>query len=226
MPDGDDSWYTTFNMLLDAAGCRRMLRPPATFERDCVPWPHYDDYIAFDVVRHVDAKYRTLASRDHRGIAGLSMGGYGAVMFALDYPQTFSAAASHSGTLSPLEFAPGVLHLRLTHTPADSAAMAAFTRRGVEMFRVVFGADSASWLSRDPAATIARLQRAGKPLPPLFADGGMSDPFLAQSRAFRDSMAAHNVPLEYHEWPGGHDWDYWSGHVAQSLSWLAAHIAR
>lgn len=230
MPDGDDSWYATYNVLLDAAGCRRMLRTGGNADHDCVAWPHYDDYIAFDVVRHVDGKYRTTATAAARAIAGLSMGGYGAFTLALQYPTTFSAAASHSGVLSPMEFAPPPFGRGLfARSPADSASAASFGARNAERFRVIFGADSASWRARDPATIairlVARPGPGGGKLPALYADGGTGDFFLAESRAFVAVMASRSVPVEYHEWPGGHDWGYWRAHVGESLAWIGARIA-
>ncbi|HEY2163525.1 MAG TPA: alpha/beta hydrolase-fold protein, partial [Gemmatimonadaceae bacterium] len=68
----------------------------------CVRHQRYDDYVARDVVRYVDSHYRTQADRAHRGIGGLSMGGYGALSLALRFPDVFSAAASHSGMVSPM----------------------------------------------------------------------------------------------------------------------------
>ena len=225
MPDGDDSWYATYNVLLDAAGCRRMLATGANADHDCVAWPHYDDYIAFDVVRHVDAKYRTTATAAARAIAGLSMGGYGAITLALQYPTVFSAAASHSGVLSPMEFAPPPFGRGLyTRSSADSATAASFMNRNAERFRIVFGADSSSWRTRDPATIAARLAQRGGKFPALYADGGTSDFFLPQSRAFVEAMSARMVPIEYHEWPGNHEWKFWRGHVGESLAWIGAHI--
>ena len=226
MPDGDDSWYATYNVLLDAAGCRRMLRQGADADRDCVAWPHYDDYIAFDVVRHIDAKYRTVASARARAIAGLSMGGYGAVTLALQYPAVFSAAASHSGVLSPMEFAPAPFGRGLyTRATADSAAAASFRNRNAEKFRIVFGSDSSGWRARDPAVLAARLVERGSTVPALFVDGGVGDFFLPQSRAFAEAMQSRSIPVQYHEWPGSHDWVYWRGHVGESLRWIASRIA-
>ena len=241
MPDGDDSWYATYNVLLDAAGCRRMLRTGGNADHDCVAWPHYDDYIAFDVVRHMDGKYRTTAAATARAIAGLSMGGYGAFTLALQYPATFSAAASHSGVLSPMEFAPPPFGRGLfARSPADSATAASFGARNAERFRVIFGADSSSWRARDPAMIALRLaerlaarlaarlvarpdERGGK-IPALYADGGTGDFFLAESRAFVAAVESQSVPVEYHEWPGGHDWVYWRAHVGESLAWIGARI--
>src|SRR5215207_2344427 len=109
MPDGDDGWYTTWNNLGNNADCRRSTPPgrrSESVDAFCVPWPKYDDYITRDLVARVDSVYRTIPSRTARAIAGLSMGGYGAVSLALAYPDVFSAAASHSGVLSPLFVGP------------------------------------------------------------------------------------------------------------------------
>ena len=58
------------------------------------------DFIAQDLVKYVDANYRTAASRESRAIAGLSMGGFGAVMAALTYPQLFGHAGAFSGAFT------------------------------------------------------------------------------------------------------------------------------
>ncbi|MCC7194324.1 MAG: esterase family protein [Gemmatimonadaceae bacterium] len=229
MPDGDAySYYTTYNILLDAAGCRRLMLPPGgNAEHDCVAWPHYDDYIAYDVVRHVDARYRTEPERSRRGIAGLSMGGYGAVTLALRYPRIFAAAASHSGVLWPLELAPGSAGgQQLSRVSTDSAAFARYRGANATRYAAVFGADSASWRARDPATMARSLVSRGDALPALYADCATEDLFLPENRAFRDAMAAAGVPLEYREWPGGHTWEYWRAHVGDSLRWLAARLAR
>jgi S-formylglutathione hydrolase FrmB len=225
MPDGDDGWYSTWNWLGDVAACRR--NRPATAEpadRYCVPWPHYDDYIARDLVAYVDRRYRTMAARRHRGIAGLSMGGYGAITLALSYPDVFGAAASHSGLLAPL--AHGTLADSLRYAPAPDSVRAAYGPRLWATMEPVFGKDTAAWLSRDPARMAERLTR--KPdteWPALFADCGVEDSFLGQNRFFRRRMMQLGVPLEYAEWPGGHTWDYWRHHSAESVRWLALRLS-
>jgi S-formylglutathione hydrolase FrmB len=57
----------------------------------------YHTYLCDDVVAWVDARYRTLASRDHRGIAGKSSGGYGAMVSCMLRPDVFGGLASHAG---------------------------------------------------------------------------------------------------------------------------------
>jgi enterochelin esterase family protein len=59
----------------------------------------YEDYLIDELVPYVDARYRTLADRDHRGITGKSSGGYGAMVQTMRHPETFGAFASHSGDI-------------------------------------------------------------------------------------------------------------------------------
>jgi S-formylglutathione hydrolase FrmB len=224
MPDGDDSWWMTSNTLPDVPGCRRTL-PSYVRDADtyCVPWPHYDDYVAYDLVMWVDAKFRTRADRAHRGIAGLSMGGMGAVMLSLQYPQLFAAAASHSGVLWPLEWAQDGVYQRPLGSPDSTWRRVRGNGVGTSM-RATFGKDTAAWYARDPVHLLDRARAAKAPLPALKADIGTSDPFLSGNRAFRDALAARGVTLDYTEYPGAHDWKYWSGHVGESLKWLSGRI--
>jgi S-formylglutathione hydrolase FrmB len=225
MPDGDDGFYTTWNFLGDYAGCRRNraanAEPADTY---CVPWPHYDDYIARDLVGWVDRDYRTLPDRRHRGIAGLSMGGYGAISLALAYPDVFSAAASHSGVLAP---ARGTV--RRDVDPARFSLDELRQSYGPALFALTapaFGSDSLAWAARDPARLAARLQsRDPERMPALRADCGTGDLLLNQNRAFRDAMLSLGIPLDYFEHAGAHTWDYWRRHAAASAAWLATRLS-
>ncbi len=225
MPDGDDAWWMTSEMLPDMAGCLRTVPnyagDPNTY---CVPWPHYDDYVNYDVVRWVDATFRTKADRAHRGIAGLSMGGYGAMLLALQYPETFGAAVSHSGVVWPLEWAPVGVLKRPAGTP-DSTWTRIWGNAVGPSMRAVFGKDTTAWFARDPVHLLDRARARGAVLPALKADIGTGDPFLAGNRAFRDALTARGVALAYDEFPGVHEWNYWRTHARESLAWLAGRIA-
>lgn len=224
MPDGDDSWYSTWATLPAAAACAAdtvRKEPAASY---CVPWPHYDDYIARDLVAHVDSNYRTLHSPAHRGIAGLSMGGYGAVTLALRYPDVFSSAASHSGVLAPALLGPRPFRepARWAQTPAELRE-AAGARYG--WFAHIFGRDTIGWYARDPSRLVGRLVSAGTPVPELFVDVGVSDVFVDQNRAFAATLRGFGLSYVYTEHPGGHDWTYWRTHLPESLHWLLLRIA-
>lgn len=70
---------------------------------------NYADYIAKDVIEYVDANYRTIPDKQHRGLAGGSMGGYGALSVPIYHPDKFIATAS----LSPGNLDLEVLDLKL-----------------------------------------------------------------------------------------------------------------
>ncbi len=57
----------------------------------------YHTYLCDEIVPWVDAHYRTLAARDHRGIAGKSSGGYGAMVTPMLRPDLFGGLATHAG---------------------------------------------------------------------------------------------------------------------------------
>jgi S-formylglutathione hydrolase FrmB len=57
----------------------------------------YHTYFCDEVVPWVDARYRTLASREHRGVAGKSSGGYGAMVTPMLRPDLFGGLATHAG---------------------------------------------------------------------------------------------------------------------------------
>lgn len=228
MPDGDDGWYTTAAALPDLAKCTAdtaRREPASTY---CVPWPHYDDYVASDVVAHLDARYRTIPERARRAVAGLSMGGYGAVSLALTFPERFAAAASHSGVLSP-RLLPGATGAASHHAQRE----AEFARAAGSLWasqRLAFGTDSIAWWARDPRTMAERLAgrvRRGDALwPALLIDVGTEDRWLPHNRDFRATLTALDLAHRYAEWPGGHTWSYWRTHAAESLRFLLDVIAR
>lgn len=57
----------------------------------------FADYLANDVVGHIDYEFRTIPARTHRGIEGLSMGGSWAVKMGVKYPELYSSVSSLSG---------------------------------------------------------------------------------------------------------------------------------
>ena len=228
MPDGDDGWYTTWNNLGNNAACRRS-KPPGrqseTVDAYCVPWPKYDDYIARDLVARVDSVYRTIPSRSARAIAGLSMGGYGAISLALAYPDVFSAAASHSGVLSPLYTGPHPY----AAPPRYASTEAELRQNAGDLWPALvlaFGRDTTGWWPRDPGRRAARYTSANRRrMPALMLDVGVADPYVDESRDFHATLERLGVTHAYAEWPGAHDWDYWRLHARESLRWIGGQIA-
>jgi S-formylglutathione hydrolase FrmB len=228
MPDGDDGRYTTWARAAGYEACAKDSQrhwadeAPSSY---CVETPRYDEYVARDLVAHVDSTYRTLADRRHRGVAGLSMGGYGAISLALRYPEVFSAAATHSGSVSPFYLGP--------HPYAEPvqyiASLDGLVRRFGPESAAIFGRDTSTWRGRDPAHLAQLLLRSpGRAhlMPALYVDVGKRDHLIDGNRDFHAKLQALGIRHDYREKSGGHDWPYWQRNVGASLRWLASHLTR
>ncbi|MFV0632492.1 alpha/beta hydrolase [Demequina sp.] len=157
----------------------------------------YFDHLA-DELPHIMASFFPLSQRrEDTFIAGLSMGGYGAMKAALRRPDRFAAAASLSGGLD------------VTAKPNSYP----------EEWRRTFGSPETSRAAHEDVIEMVR-QSDPATLPRLWAWCGTEDFLLQESRTFRDACASAGVPLEYSESPGAHDWPAWDEHIPRLLDWL------
>ena len=141
--------------------------------------------------------------REDTFVAGLSMGGYGALKCALRAPETYCAAASLSGAVD-------VSALTL-EKPAGE--------RGY--WEDVFGpAQAIAGSENDLFAVSDRLAASGKALPKLYMWCGTEDGLYGQNVRLRDHLRAKGYDLTYEESPGDHQWKYWDEKIQTVLSWL------
>jgi enterochelin esterase family protein len=106
----DNAWSPALDDRLDAlvgAGCGEMI----VVMPDCLTrfggsqyvnssaTGRYADHLVDELVPWADATFRTRAGRDHRGVAGKSSGGFGAITLGLTRPDLFGAVACHSGDM-------------------------------------------------------------------------------------------------------------------------------
>jgi putative tributyrin esterase len=173
------------------------------------PSARYEDVIVKDLIPRIDSEYRTIARREGRAIAGLSMGGLGAMKFALRYPEMFAFAGSFSGAFGvPLTASLG---------KKPSARMLAELRK-------VFG-DERSQARRDNDlfALVRQEPPKGVPMPYLYVSTGQSDPLpqVADTNPrFAEALRARKLKYEYNERPGTHDWKFWDSEVEMMLGRL------
>jgi len=106
----DAPWSEPIDQRMDrlvASGCGEMiLVMPDCFTRfggsqylDSTATGRYEEHLIGELIPFVDGKYRTLGTREARGIAGKSSGGYGALVQAMKHPDRFAAVACHSGDM-------------------------------------------------------------------------------------------------------------------------------
>lgn len=230
MPDGDDSFYIDSKLPIDYDACMKdgsglFLPGRQDPAKTCVRSRNYSTYLTKDLIGWVDARYRTIASREGRAIAGLSMGGFGAMELALRHPELFSAAASHSGAVGllyqgPRPFAPGKTVLS---TKIDAKAMKS-NPVGGWLFGT-FGAELAGWKQYD-------VVELAKQLPPgkvaLYFDCGTEDSFKLHDNVqyVHEALEQAKIPHQFFLGPGGHDFDFWRPRLPESLKFLREHTAK
>ncbi|HVL70228.1 MAG TPA: alpha/beta hydrolase family protein [Vicinamibacterales bacterium] len=186
MPDGENGWYTN-----SAEG-------------------QYETYILTDLQADVVSKYRTLNSRYGRAVAGLSMGGYGALKMALKRPGAFAVAGSFSGAFNVTR--EGELERLIAAGEAQ------------RLGRIFGAAGSETRKENDLVLLASATKAAGAPY--LYVDCGTSDNSLIAGN--RDVVAAlhrSGAAYEYHEVAGGHTWDYWDRRIREFLPILMKKLA-
>ena len=171
-----------------------------SFYIDALEGMAYETAIVRDLVGYIDNTFQTKPNRAGRCLAGLSMGGYGAVKLALRFPDLFCAAASHSGAM-------GFSHWPLNKEEAW----------GKEMLRIV--GESAAGGPNDLYALSESVDPAQRPA--LRIDCGKDDFLIKDNRAFTGHLNEMGYDHVYCEYEGEHNWAYWDRHIQDSLAFLA-----
>lgn len=159
------------------------------------------DFLSAELPERVKQFFRVSGRREDTFVAGLSMGGYGAMKWALREPERFAAAATLSGAL---DLAYIQEHDLRPHIRALVARVFAD--------RVVAGGDE----------DLLHLLRSGDParLPRLMLRCGTEDHLLAQNRRFAAACKANGVELNAGFGPGEHAWSYWDAQLPAVIDWM------
>jgi len=230
MPDGDDSWYV--NAVSPDGRYDTCLRetkpwswsPPEDRRRFCVRTPRYEDYIARDLIAHIDATYRTIPERRARAIGGLSMGGFGALDIAIKHKDLFASVSSHSGLDALLYAGPHPyergrvrLYEDVRRWARGEGAPGAALSAGV---RAILGPSIERWREHDPSALAAGLHDGELA---IYLDCGTEDGLLFDDEAqyLHEVLEQHGVRHELHLLPGVHDWSFWQARIDDSLRFHA-----
>lgn len=142
-------------------------------------------------------------------IAGLSMGGYGAVVNGLKYHETFGAI----GALSAAFMIDEILH--------STGKLGGDAMRGKRYFESIFGdLDALVGSDKDYHALIQKLIKSKADIPGIYMACGTEDFILGESQGYHAFLSAQGVPHTYEEGPGGHEWPFWDTHIKQFIDWL------
>jgi len=171
---------------------------------------NYEDFFIKELIPHIEKTYKVKAERKYRGIAGLSMGGYGALIYALKYPNLFTAAA-------PLSAAVWTDNDIINSN--DNMYNSLF---GTTMGKNLKGKDrlTAVWLANSPMDIIEKKTVAELSTVKYWIDCGDDDFLTVGNAALHIALTNKKVPHEFRMRDGSHNWTYWRTGIIDALSFI------
>jgi S-formylglutathione hydrolase FrmB len=172
----------------------------------------YEDFLLQEFFPFIEKRYRVKPGRGQRAIAGISMGGYGALHLALSHPLLFSSVGAHSAAL--IDKFPA-----FSGTAPDSIS--------TRMLGHVFGnPPDRSFMERNSPLTLAKSAdlRGLK----IYFDCGDQDDygFEEGAEALDKILSSRRIAHEYHLYPGRHDAAYFGEHLPASLQFASHGFAK
>jgi len=153
-------------------------------------------FVSRDLVRAIDARYRTIRSGAGRAIGGLSEGGYGAIDIALHHPGEFRVVESWSGYELP------------------------------DRLRAIFGPGLGLLARHDPMTALPRVApRLRAAHTSFWIYSGRSDRLRTQNIRFARELTRARIPHVFFQAPGGHNWALWRAHAVQAYIAAATRLA-
>ncbi len=175
MPSGDNSFY--FNSR--------------------TPWNDYETFIGQELVEITRRMFPLSEKREDTFIAGLSMGGYGALRNGTVYSDTFSYVAGLSGAL------------HIFDDLSEEANIGLFDNL-----------EAAAKTNKNPKVAVEEMLREKRSLPKYYLACGRQDDLMRSNQIFRDFLMEKGLEVTWDEADYGHDWDFWDYEIKKVLDWL------
>ena len=216
LPDGGNTWFVNYAVSDDG-------------QRN-----NWEDYLVEDLVQHIDSNYRTIASREGRAIAGLSMGGYAAFTLALRHPEMFISMGSTSGALSHARTAAEALRQGIDLRPRQrSPQMEAQIAEADEFISQLIDIPGFSTQQErtpsglqfatpeqatayDPFEILYNVPKSQ--LPHIYLDAGTEDSLVNEAREFIQILLVNNVPFDFMQERGRHNAEYWRRSIGHMMT--------
>jgi len=171
---------------------------------------NYEDFFIKELIPHIEKTYKVKAEKRFRGIAGLSMGGYGSLLYALKYPELFAAAAPLSAAI---------------WTPDQIKEMSKSQFDGYFINSIgknLMGADrlTPTWLANSPLGLIDKKTKEELSSVRYWIDCGDDDFLTIGNAQLHITLTNKNVPHEFRMRDGAHNWTYWRTGIIDALAFI------
>lgn len=162
----------------------------------------YEDFFFKELIPYVEKTWRVQADKQHRALAGLSMGGGGTTKYAQHHPDMFCAAYAMSALMS----IPGQGAV-MPQKPGDKVSILNASVIKNSCIDFVKNADDAV---KENLRTVT-----------WFVDCGDDDFLLDRNIEFVQAMKAAQVPVQFRVRDGGHTWEYWHSALYTALPFIS-----
>lgn len=194
MPNGDSSWY-----INSYDGKEK-----------------YEDFFIKEFVPSVEKSYRIKAEKRYRGIAGLSMGGYGSLIYSLKYPDLFAAAA-------PLSAAVFDDNAMITMPDQDYerifGQLYGHNLKDKDRLNQYWNANSILKIVDGKSADELKKVR-------YWIDCGDDDFLTKGNSLLHIALTDKKVPHEYRVRDGAHTWNYWRTGITEALQFIGTSFSQ
>lgn len=168
----------------------------------------FGNFIGNELVNTTRKLFHLSDKKEDTFIAGLSMGGYGAVINGLKYHNTFG----YIGALSSAFILDSMVN-------SDNNASSIIGKRSY--YESVFGdLSKVKGSDRDYKALINKLIEEKAEIPKIYMACGTDDFLIHQNRDYDQYLTQKGVDHTYVEGPGAHEWDFWDKYIKELLIWL------
>lgn len=188
MPNGDSSWYIN------------------SYDGK----ENYEDFFIKEFMPAIEKTYRIKAAKKYRGVAGLSMGGYGTLIYSLKYPELFAAAAPLSAAVFD-----------------DSALYNMPDQNWKNTFAQLYGSNlkgnarlNKAWYDNSILKIVETTSADDLSNVRYWIDCG-DDDFLTKGNCLLHiALTEKKVPHEYRVRDGAHNWTYWRTGITDALKFI------
>ncbi len=184
MPDAETTWY--------------MNDPKERYR--------FEDFFFSELIPHIERTYRCRTKKEYRAVAGLSMGGLGAFMYALRHPDLFASSCSLSGALWGRESM--VTRMKLNDAGEPEEKVNAYLDRYC------------------PVTLVERFPEEQKKAVRFYIDCGDDDFLAADNARMHILLLEKKIPHEYRTRDGGHAWEYWRAALPSVLEFVSQSFRR
>lgn len=194
MPNGKVTWYVN-----NADGSDR-----------------YEDMFFKELIPHIESTYKVVSEKESRAISGLSMGGYGALVYTLRHPDMFVACYPMSSAV---------------YTDEEMINMSKGQYNA--SFKSIYGDAEAGqsrltplWKKYSVLELIKTIPDADKRKVKIYATCGDDDFLFHGNAALWIALRENGIPSEFRVRDGGHSWTYWRETLKEVLPTVSSHFHR